>query len=636
MQLVNRIFFFRGNSAPTQLPGVPPRCVVMALAAVLMLGLGCGDETNGPSGGEQGCLVNADCDSGYRCEGGVCVPESSSGCTENSDCEPGYRCEGGVCVPEELLDECVGDDCCGENAYCQTTEEGSVCVCEENYERRGDECVPKSRVADCTNTKPDNSSWTPEYIGGKISQTWDGDAFVPPADTCEWECNPGYHEHQEGGSIKCSECFEDEHCSSPTPYCSSETRECVECDDDQHCGSGEVCAKNACAENPRTFTCSSFPGSGAEWNTVSEYQQEWNHDTQTWEPEDSETEYNEEPDDQSCRYTCIDGYWYNGEECEERPVCSTGDKLDDGGFFGGTDVTAEDLLNAMGICQVYQQGVNDWGIVQGSAKLTRADGSGSPNARQYGVKTQFGTDASNKPIFGNNFALLSSGRARDAHDSSPTEDHSYSHTLFPGSAPDDFTAPHGNRLPRTREDCPQGMGIYDDAKLSVELKVPPFAHGFSFDFRFFSQEYMDYTCTDFNDFFITMLDTVWTPQAGQEPIPEDKNISFDAAGNYISVNSEQFFTVCEPKTCEAGDLTVDYDCPEGLGALSGTGYDPENAGATTWLTTTAPVAPGETIKLRFIIWDTSDPNYDSLVILDNFRWHAQQAESGPITQPVAP
>ena len=49
-------------------------------------------------------------------------------------------------------------------------------------------------------------------------------------------------------------------------------------------------------------------------------------------------------------------------------------------------------------------------------------------------------------------------------------------------------------------------------------------------------------------------------------------------------------------------------------------------GATGWLNTTAPVAPGEVITLQFIIWDTGDVNWDSSVLLDHFTW-----QPGPTT-----
>jgi hypothetical protein len=274
----------------------------------------------------------------------------------------------------------------------------------------------------------------------------------------------------------------------------------------------------------------------------------------------------------------------------------------------------------MEICQTAANG--SWGVV-GTPAITRADGSGAGtiNNDQIGVMAQFGTDSSNLPRFGGSFAALSSGRARDANDPDPTTTLTY--TYAKGSPPADFIAPHGNALPSTGSGCPNGSGANDSAVLDVQLKVPTNANSFSFQFRFFSQEYWNYTCSNYNDFFVALLTSAWTPGAGQTAIPADKNISFDSNGSYISVNSKQFFTVCPTKS--------GYTCPNGTAGLVGTGYTLGPGGGTTWLTTTSPVKPGETIRLRFAIWDTSDQALDSIVLLDNFRWSAT-ASSGPKTE----
>ncbi len=278
----------------------------------------------------------------------------------------------------------------------------------------------------------------------------------------------------------------------------------------------------------------------------------------------------------------------NGQIDEDPYVsCSTGN------MYNG--VTAVDMLHAMDICQDAQ--TNYWGIV-GTPTIVHINGN-SLDSRQYSVKQQFGTDASNLAKFGDNMAVMSSGRARDANDPDPTVGTSYQYVS--GNPPSDFVAPHGGSLPPTRAGCPAGEKSYDSVMLEVQLKAPINANSFSFQFRFWSQEYWHWTCTKYNDFFIAMLDSAWQPGAGQTPIPADKNISFDSNGNYISVNSTQFFTYCHPKT--------GYSCPGGTTALSGTGYDPvpndvnidSGAGTTDWLTTTSPVVPGETITLRFVI-----------------------------------
>ncbi len=279
--------------------------------------------------------------------------------------------------------------------------------------------------------------------------------------------------------------------------------------------------------------------------------------------------------------------------------------------------TAADLVNGLDICKTSTGG--SWGIV-GTPTLTRAGGTGTVDNKQIAVMQQFGTNASNAAIFGGTMASLSSGRARDMNDPDPTADTSY--TYYTGDPPTDFIAAHSNSLPTTKSGCPSGSGANDGVMLSVTLKVPTNALSFSFNFRFFSQEYWRFTCNNFNDFFIAML---YTNATG---VPADKNISFDSNGSYISVNSNAFFTVCQPKT--------GYPCPDGVAALAGTGYGEEYSlgeeydmgGATKWLATAATVLPGETITLKFVVWDTTDQNLDSLVIIDNFKWSVQGTGGG--------
>ncbi|HUS67385.1 MAG TPA: hypothetical protein VMZ28_22765, partial [Kofleriaceae bacterium] len=80
-------------------------------------------------------------------------------------------------------------------------------------------------------------------------------------------------------------------------------------------------------------------------------------------------------------------------------------------------------------------------------------------------------------------------------------------------------------------------------------------------------------------------------------------------------------------------------CDDSLGStctgeedLVGTGYEvgATDGGGTGWLTTTAPVRPGEKVRLTFLVFDEGDSAYDSTVLIDNFRWHVEQVE-GPIT-----
>ena len=123
----------------------------------------------------------------------------------------------------------------------------------------------------------------------------------------------------------------------------------------------------------------------------------------------------------------------------------------------------------------------------------------------------------------------------------------------------------------------------------------------------------------------------------------------------MSVNNA-FFTTCEPLECfdqfyymgpyaSAPDADADGcvdalrcdpesnlcstdigACPDGFEDLAAFTEIVSEAGGTSWLTTTAPVVPGETITLDFHIWDTGDSAYDSLVILDSFKWILEPTE----------
>jgi hypothetical protein len=125
-------------------------------------------------------------------------------------------------------------------------------------------------------------------------------------------------------------------------------------------------------------------------------------------------------------------------------------------------------------------------------------------------------------------------------------------------------------------------------------------------------------CSKYNDFYVLDM----APKVPEYP---DGNVAFDAAGNPVSVNNA-LLQVCEPRTVAGRD----YTCPLGTSSLTGTGFDtvsddysPAPHAATGWLTTWAPVQPGTVIRLRFAIWDSSDGNLDSTVLVDRFTWSTE-------------
>ncbi len=168
--------------------------------------------------------------------------------------------------------------------------------------------------------------------------------------------------------------------------------------------------------------------------------------------------------------------------------------------------------------------------------------------------------------------------------------------------------------------------VNDYTEYVLTLKVPSNVSALSFKFQFFSTEYPEYVCQMYNDRFLVVLQDLSTNAL--------ENIAFDSALHPVSVNNS-FFTVC---TNTGGPQTM--HCTHPITDIKGSGYDKpdhlvsgvELGGSTGWLTTTAPVVPGATIKLRYIVYDEFDHIYDSSVLIDDFRWVTDQV-SGPVTVP---
>jgi hypothetical protein len=154
-----------------------------------------------------------------------------------------------------------------------------------------------------------------------------------------------------------------------------------------------------------------------------------------------------------------------------------------------------------------------------------------------------------------------------------------------------------------------GALICDTQQLVLELQAPTNAMGFSFDFVFLSSEYPEWVGEGFNDTFYALLQ----PAGG-----DVQNIAFDAGGGEIEVDSALFE---DPPVTDVG----------------GTGYTEMAAGeicgsSTGWLRTSWPISPGEVFSLTFSIHDEGDGIYDSVVILDNFRWSLTPVVGG--TEPI--
>lgn len=265
-----------------------------------------------------------------------------------------------------------------------------------------------------------------------------------------------------------------------------------------------------------------------------------------------------------------------------------------------------DAARAIGLCDSKQ-------IV--SAKYVTADGDDlkfyDPEGIGHGILPNFG--ASVVPREGARMLVLSSGAAR-APNHPDYEPPSGFNKHYTTGAPDGY--------PKESPSC-EGVTTgepHDSVALELELVPPKGAKSISFRSYFFTFEFPNYICDEYNDFFVAMLSP--RPQG----LPDD-NIAFDAKGNSISVNAG-FLEVCTPQT--AGGKK--FACALGPKDLNGTGF--EKHAATGWLATAAPIPAEHVLKLRFAIWDSGDGILDSTVLIDDFRWEGVEVTTE--TKPDVP
>jgi|GEM_PF-475519 len=317
---------------------------------------------------------------------------------------------------------------------------------------------------------------------------------------------------------------------------------------------------------------------------------------------------------------------------------------------------AVDYAKALGICRTTTEAeplaTRTWGLI--SAQLVRADGTAVTDARAHSIRADFGA-AAPMPLEGQRIVVLSTGIAADADQTNPgpnTGPTSNPATSLTGASvnistctnplciKDWYATPNlplkpANGLP----DAPgcnasNDSDAEDSVMLVLRMRAPTNAKAFSFNSYFYSSEYPEFVCTSFNDQFIALVNT---PTGTPTPIanPVDKNLmtyTKDGQKWPIGINIAKgttLFSVCEPQgvsTCWDTDVSAD-SCSLGAAQLLGTGFEAPSAtshcthgGGTYWLTTAGNVIPGQVVELRIAIWDVGDKIYDSLALVDGFRW----------------
>ena len=307
-----------------------------------------------------------------------------------------------------------------------------------------------------------------------------------------------------------------------------------------------------------------------------------------------------------------------------------------------------------------------WGLID--VKILRADGTPLEDWKAISIRDKFGS-IQPAPLEGGRMVVMSSGIASDATQTdpgpnssptdtnvdsqhSPTSSVDISYGSSPYSVKDWYAAPNpplkpANGLPDSPScSASDSSEANDSVMIVLRMRAPTNVRAFSFNSYFFSSEYPEYVCTSYNDQFIALVDT---PSGTPAPIPNpiDKNLmTYSNNGKLwpIGINiahDTSLFAVCESQaansTCWDDDVSA-QSCVLGPGQLAGTGFDLKTddyygdgcyvGGGTYWLTTAGNVIPGEIIELRIAIWDVGDSAFDSLAVIDGFKWLASATLPG--------
>ena len=550
-----------------------------------------GEPTGGT--GETGCEDDAACADGEVCVDGACAP----GCSEQKPCADGLACCDGACA--DLLADplhCGTCDACpvpdNADAACVEGECGlGACKpgfvdCDQNpangCETEGEcKCTP-GEVVDCYTGDPGTMGNGPCKAGAQTCNA-DGDGFGP----CEGEVVPA--------DEVCANTIDDD-CNGTVD------------DDPDADGDGfTVCGGDCCDIAGRNCSNPELVNPGAF----------------------------EVPDnmvDDDCNTMADDPL----------PPC------DDG--LASNSADALDYAKAMDLCQTATEDGTTWGVISGA--FNRSNGQGAPSVNARSIRTGFGTAI--VPEANTSLAILSTGNAADQNDAMPgfAAFQGGSDLATDAAVPADWLAANNNNLPNVAG-CPEPQGGstgHDTIQLKLRVRVPTNALSFSTKVYFFSSEYPEWVCSPYNDFFVTLVDSTGMGN------PADKNIAvykdmqnqLYPLGVNILKAAAGLFVQCKngPVGCGGGAIPGNYMGCNGIQQLVGTGFDLTNpnpqfpgdpgfcgqsnqvGGATGWLEMSGNVQPGEVMELRFVLWDTGDEWYDSVVLLDDFQWSVQASEPG--------
>src|SRR5262245_60050353 len=132
---------------------------------------------------------------------------------------------------------------------------------------------------------------------------------------------------------------------------------------------------------------------------------------------------------------------------------------------------------------------------------------------------------------------------------------------------------------------PSGTTANDPVMLNLEIRVPSNAHSFSLKTNFYSAEFPEWTCSPYNDFFVVLLDSMYS---GNPANPTDRNLAFytqpGTTNNYpVGVNlaygNTGLFTQCVNGTTGCSGTSGTISTCVGTDDLMGTGMDEPDSGS---------------------------------------------------------
>ena len=537
-----------------------------------------------------GCVSDETCPAGSICINETCLP----GCSPQHSCQPGQTCCGQQCV-----DVSNDENNCGScNLACQLLPHSQI-VCQNGQCVQG---LCDQGYADCNGNTMD---------GCETNTLADGPCVCTPGQT--QSCYLGAPGTQNVGP-----------CKAGTRTCNADGLSWGACIG-QVLPQPEICANNI-DEN-----CDGVMDNAADndldgWTTC---EGDCNDANPLINPGAFEVTYTLVDNDNNPMTPPIKMPGGNGVDDDCDP--NTSDVVDPSACGSLvtklSTVSATDVANAMDLCQTTTANPpkpqKKWGLLSADYKLgSGADASAqlanfqnyqAAILQQYGYLNGNPATPNNAPKKGPTMAGISSGHMRYTGQAGFVSPNGGSSMGGPDACPAAYKAAHGGALPSSQGcsgACSGGSTCNDSILVRLSVRVPTNAKSMSYDFKFFSGEFPEWVCTSYNDYYLALLTT------GAAGIPLDKNVSFDGLGNPVSVNNG-FFDVCSPSGC--------FNCPQGVTELAGTGMENSVGGGTSWLTTDAPVVPGETITLDLMVFDVGDQAYDSNVLLDNFRWGLNSA-----------